>query len=231
MMKKWISALLDTFFPNLCASCHGRLLQGEKLVCTNCLQDFPKTGFGAKPNDNEVAYALAGWVNVNKAASLYYYIPDSKLSNVVKKMKYAGRDDICRYMGEILANEMIKDDFFFGIDAIIPVPLHKKRLKKRGYNQSEQMAIGINKLTGILIITDAVQRTVYQENQARKRHDQRERNIAGAFSLVNPSRIAGKHILVLDDVITTGSTIGTCCRELSKAPNVTISVLSLCKTH
>ena len=130
-------------------------------------------------------------------------------------------------MGRMVATELQRDGFFDGIDEIVPVPLTKERLRQRGYNQSEEIAKGINEITGLPINKDAVKRIVFKGSQTRRSRWDRQENVEYAFKLTHGEPIAGKHLLIVDDVVTTGATIIACAKELVKASNVKISVLSL----
>ena len=130
-------------------------------------------------------------------------------------------------MGRLLAKELQRADFFDGIDGIIPIPLTRKRYRQRGYNQSYEIAKGVSEVTGLPIYNDAVQRTNFKGSQTHRWRWDRIENVESAFKLTNAERIAGKHILLIDDVVTTGATMISCAKELSKAGNVKFSTLSL----
>ena len=151
----------------------------------------------------------------------------SNTANIIYKLKYKSHPEIGPVMGRKVAVEFQRDNFFDGIDGIVPIPLAKKRFRQRGYNQSEEIARGINEITGIPIYTGIVKRTVFKGSQTRRMRWDRQENVEYAFSLVNGEPIIGKHLLVIDDVVTTGATIIACAKELVKAGNVKISVLSL----
>ena len=168
-----------------------------------------------------------GQMPVERAAAFFYYESHSKTANVIYKLKYKSHPEIGPVMGRKVAVEFQRDHFFDGIDGIVPVPLTKKRFRQRGYNQSEEIAKGINEITGIPIYTGIVKRTVFKGSQTRRRRWERQENVEYAFSLVDGEPIIGKHILLIDDVVTTGATIIACAKELCKAGGVRISILSL----
>ena len=143
------------------------------------------------------------------------------------KMKYEGRWDVAEDMGHIMARECDEAGFFDGIDVIVPIPITKKRKRERGYNQSYHLALGISEATGIPIADKAVERTVYNGSQTRLRGYERRENVENAFALRNAKKIKDKHVLIIDDVVTTGSTIMECGKELLKGGAKALSVLSL----
>ena len=163
-----------------------------------------------------------GRIPIERAAAFFYYESHSNTANIIYKLKYKSHPEIRK-----VAVEFQRDHFFDGIDGIIPVPLAKKRFRQRGYNQSEEIAKGINEITGIPIYTGIVKRTVFKGSQTRRRRWERQENVEYAFSLVDGEPIIGKHILLIDDVVTTGATVIACAKELCKAGGVRISILSL----
>ena len=177
-------------------------------------------------------------IPIERCASLFYYQSHSPASQAIYALKYGDRPDAGFYLGEIIGHEGNKRNFFEGIDAIIPIPLTPKRKKKRGYNQSEQIAKGIRRQTRLPIITDAVKREVFKESQTHKNKWQRQENVEHAFQLAPfyhdekgrkypTTDLAGKHILIVDDVCTTGATVIACCKELMKAGKMKFSFTSV----
>ena len=207
--------LLDLISPRLCVVCGRRLSATEEVICNKCNYE------------NEMAKLFWGQIPIERAAAFFYYESHSKTANVIYKLKYKSHPEIGPVMGRKVAVEFQRDHFFDGIDGIVPIPLTKKRFRQRGYNQSEEIAKGINEMTDIPIYTGIVKRTVFKGSQTRRRRWERQENVEYAFSLVDGEPIIGKHILLIDDVVTTGATIIACAKELVKAGNVKISVLSL----
>ena len=220
MAKKPISfwhRLLDLISPQLCVVCGKRLSATEDVICIACNLKLPRTDFSKNPYDNEMAKLFWGRIPIERAAAFFYYESHSNTANIIYKLKYKSHPEIGPVMGRK----------FDGIDGIVPIPLAKKRFRQRGYNQSEEIAKGINEITGIPIYTGMVKRIVFKGSQTRRMRWDRQENVEYAFSLVNGEPIIGKHLLVIDDVVTTGATIIACAKELVKAGNVKISVLSL----
>lgn len=166
-------------------------------------------------------------IPIENAAALFFYYSHSDSTNVILKFKYNGNWNYAEDMGRIAAYEFMEYDFFNGIDAIVPIPITKKRERERGYNQSYHIALGVKTITGLPIINDAVKRTSFTESQTQKSSLERKENVKNAFKLVNGEKVRGKHILIIDDVVTTGSTITSCAEELMKAGAIAFSVLSI----
>ncbi len=234
-----LGKIIDLFFPRYCVECGNRLVGTEEMICTSCLINLPYTDTWSNPYENKMAKMFWGRIPIERCAALFYYRSHSLPSNIIYKLKYFDRPEVGIYMGRFIAHK--GKDFFDGIDAIIPIPLAPKRLKSRGYNQSEMIAYGIQKTTGLPIITDAVTRTVFTESQTHKNRWQRLENVEHVFQLSESyhlgkekhpiSDLAGKHLLIVDDVCTTGSTIIACCKQLMKAGKIKFSVTSIGWAH
>ncbi len=142
-------------------------------------------------------------------------------------LKYQGRDDIGIFLGKQFGMELLKSDLYKPITGIIPVPLHPKRLRERGYNQAEVIAKGLSESMGVPVVTDVLLRTSYTQTQTRKTRIERMKNMSGVFAVSNPEKISNGHILLVDDVITTGATLETCTQTLLEATNVKVSIATL----
>ena len=168
-----------------------------------------------------------GLLPVERAAALFYFEPRSELARLIYQLKYNQRPDIGITMGSVVARLFDEHDFFGGIEAIVPIPITRRRRWHRGYNQSEQIARGISSVTGLPIYNKVVVRDHFTESQAHKTALERRDNVATAFRLVDADRVRGRHLLLVDDIVTTGSTIIACGREICKANDVRLSILSL----
>lgn len=166
---------------------------------------------------------------LERATSYFLYHKGSDFRHILHQLKYEGREDIGRTMGRFMAEEIRSSGFFDGVDFIVPVPLHPRKLRERGYNQSERLSEGIAEVTGITMDVRAVCRRVYSQTQTRKSAYERWENVAGIFEVEHPERYAGKHILLVDDVLTTGSTITACADAFAGVEGLRISVLTLAK--
>lgn len=227
----FVRRLLDFLFPRYCCICGGRLSATDEAFCVKCNLHLPRTYFYKNPKDNEMAQRFWYFIPIENAAALYYYHPHSPATNIILRFKYDGRWDIAEYIGRVAAKEFMANNFFEGIDIIVPMPITMRRELKRGYNQCYHIAIGVREITGLPIVTKAVKRIRFTESQTRKNAWERRDNVASVFRLSDKSKIEGKHVLVIDDVVTTGSTILSCCGELLKGGVKAISVLSIAYTH
>lgn len=224
MKIPFLSSLLNLVFPKLCVCCGGSLMEGEENICLTCLYSLPRL---AKQDytDNRIMDLFLGRVQLEKAFSWCMFEKQTSVQNILHHIKYKDKDYLARQMGEIMAREM--PDFFADIDAIVPVPLHKKKQKIRGYNQSQEIAKGVQSVVGLPIFSELLSRTRFSETQTHKNKDQRWQNVQGLFTLEPNEGFEGKHLLLIDDVLTTGSTAIACLKCLEEIPNVKLSFLSL----
>lgn len=229
-MSYILSAILDFISPRACRLCGKRLGVADKEICGVCNWHLPRTNFIDNPYDNTMSRLFWGRFEVERSAALYYYQSHGNPSKLIYDLKYHGKKDIGEWLGHLVAEEFKVKDFFEDIDAIIPVPITWKRKYSRGYNQSESIARGVNTVTGIPVLRKALKRTRFAESQTQVKPSERFKNVEGAFRLEDKDKISGKHILIVDDVVTTGSTISSCAKELLKAGNVKISVLTIAIT-
>lgn len=188
---------------------------------------LPRTGFQYQPHDNGMARMFWGVIPVERAAALFFYEAGSASANILYELKYQGAEEVGRVMGRMMARELLPAAFFEDIDLLVPVPLSKKRQRQRGYNQSMLLAQGISEVTGLEISRQVVRRTVFLQSQTKMDFWERRKNVEGVFQLLDGEQLAGKHVLLIDDVVTTGATMTACARELLKTEGVKISILSL----
>ncbi len=226
----WINDLIDVIFPNVCTVCHRRLVKGENVICLHCLSDLPRTNLHKyRPNKIHERLMAIG-MPVEKATSLFYYYRDSPYARLIHDTKYRNRPTVGRTLAMMHTQELKGTDFFDSIDCIVPVPLHLLKHIKRGYNQAEEIARGINSVTSLPII-NALSAS-YHKTQTRKDSHQRLLNVKGVYNVAEVDAIQGKHILLIDDVITTGATLLSCMQAIRQAsPSTRISVYSLSITQ
>lgn len=220
--------LLDLIAPRRCAICNKRLLPEESLLCAHCNEDMEKTPFLDSPYDNLMARLFWGQFPIEKASAWFYYRPHSDPSKMIYDLKYHGQSMLGENIGEQLALRHQPTGFFDDIDAIIPIPITRKRLRQRGYNQSMQVARGISYITHLPIYDKVVKRQHFTQSQTHQDSIwERRENVREAFQLIDADKIKGKHLLIIDDIVTTGATVIACGQELAKAEGVRLSVLSI----
>lgn len=226
LIKDWLGSFLSLLFPRCCVVCGRPLAKGEECLCTMCNIELPRTDYHLR-KDNPVEKLFWGKVPLERATSFYFYRKGSDFRQILHQLKYGGQKGIGAIMGRYMAAELQQSGFFEGVDVILPVPLHKKKQQIRGYNQSEWIARGITAVTGIPIDTEAVVRRKNTETQTRKSSLERWENVEGIFELHHAEALAGKHILIIDDVLTTGATTVECASCLTGIEGIRISVLTL----
>ncbi len=221
-----IDDFLSLLFPRICYGCGEHLLRNEYLICTGCFALIPRTDFHLDP-ENPVARLFWGRCKVEKAAAFSIYARGSKIRRIIHAIKYSGIKELGNLMGRIYATQLKENGFFNDIDVIIPVPLHRSKLKKRGFNQAESICEGISEITGLPVDTYSLIRKIPSGTQTRRSRYDRWLNVEGIFGLTNNKSLSNRHILLVDDVITTGSTIEACVNALMQAENIKISVIAL----
>jgi len=212
-------------WPNVCACCSTSLTYGEKYICSHCLYELPATNFYME-QDNPVAQIFWGRAKVENATAGYFFRKGNKIQHLVHQIKYRGQKE----MGTIMGLEMgksLRDSSFSEIDLIAPVPLHPQKLRKRGYNQSEWIARGVAEAIHKPVDAHTLTRRIFTETQTRKKRFDRWENVDSGFVLSRPDTFAGQHILLIDDVITTGATLEACIHAALSAPESKVSVAAL----
>lgn len=225
-VKVWFCSLLRLVFPRCCVVCGTPLIEGEDAICTRCSIDMPRTNYYRK-KDNPVERLFWGKFPLERATSYFFYRKGSEFRSILHQLKYGGKKELGAVMGRFMAGELLQTDFFRGVDVIIPVPLHPRKKKARGYNQSEWIARGVSKVTGIPLDACSMVREKHTETQTHKSVYERWENVEGIFKLRSPERFEGKHVLIVDDVLTTGSTTTACADAFNGVKGIRISVLTL----
>lgn len=228
LICRYWESFYTLFFPPACCVCGGHLSNNEELICVKCLCDLPKTNYHIYKN-NPVEKVFHGRVNIQAATSFFHFVKSSKYSNMMYKFKYMGNKDIGMLLGRYFGRDIMGSSLFSDIDIIVPVPLHGKKLRIRGYNQSECIARGMSCSMKKDVVCNNLVRNEFTSTQTRKSRIDRWMNVKGKFRVVDPLAIASKHILLVDDVITTGATLEACAVELLKVPGVKVSIATLAK--
>lgn len=218
-----IEDFVSLFFPRICYSCGNSLYKHEEVICTYCRFRLPKTNFHLE-SDNPVSRMFWGRVNIESASAFLYYRKKGRVQKLIHQFKYKGKKEIGPYIGKIFGDSLKSSELFYDIDMIIPVPLHPKKKRKRGYNQSELFGKGISESMGINMLTNILIRKVSSSTQTKKSRYKRWENVENIFVVRNSENIKGKRILLVDDVVTTGSTLEACAQALLKVDGVKVSV-------
>nr|WP_297165010.1 ComF family protein [uncultured Dysgonomonas sp.] len=226
MAKTILNHFLELFFPRLCVCCEDRLIEDEKSICLNCLHKLPKTNH-LSTRDNKLEVFFAGRFPFERIASFAYFVKGGSIQKIIHEIKYKNNPQFALYMGEICGKEIIKSGFFEEVDYIVPIPLHKKRLKQRGYNQALLIAKGISSKTGFEVSEDNLIRIINNPSQTKNSKFERWKNTEGIFDIRDKNLFQGKHILLIDDVVTTGSTIEVCAKLILSCPEARISVFTI----
>jgi len=210
-----LKSLISLFFPICCHVCGRSLSEGEKILCLKCISALPRTDFHVWEN-NDLMKKLVNLQKLQRASAFLKFTKGEKTQRLVHKLKYENHPDIGLALGDLYGRELRQAGYDSLVDIIIPIPLHKSKLRKRGYNQSAQFAAGLSKALEIPWSDSAVARKVNNPSQTHKSKTERWSSVEGIFHVKRPELILDKNILLVDDVITTGATIESCGMELEK---------------
>jgi ComF family protein len=222
--------LLSLFFPKICFSCNRSLYRNEECICTQCIYHLPKTGYRLR-DENPVTRLFWGRVPVQSAASYLLFSKGGKVQDLIHQFKYEGKKEIGITLGKLYGKHLAESFSSSGIDAIVAVPLHHKKEKKRGYNQAEVFGEGLSIELAKPIINKALERISLSETQTRKSRFSRWKNVEQVFQVRDSSQLEGKHILLVDDVVTTGSTLEACANKILELRGTKVSVASIAYTQ
>lgn len=224
-MALWTD-LIGLFFPRLCCACRDVLLRNESTICTRCLSTLPKTDFH-QHEDNPVASIFWGRIPIQHATAFLYFTKAGRVQHMLHQFKYRGDLEVGRLLGKLFGQQLKDNEKFKEVEAIIPIPLHPTKLKQRGFNQSEIFGNEMASQMRIPILTDVLTREKMTQTQTRKSRFERWLNVSYGFRVHHPEKISGKHILLIDDVVTTGATIESAASALLEVPGLKISVAFL----
>lgn len=225
-MVKLFKHLQNLFFDNTCPSCQKNILIKNEDICLQCIYSLPKTNNYLKPN-NSAEVMMAGRFPFERIATYCIFSKEGTLQPLIHSLKYKNNKNIGLQLGRMFGKDIHNSSFVETVDFIVPVPLHKKKLKSRGYNQSEIIAEGISSAISKSLSNDNLIREIHNPSQTKLSKSQRWDNVEGIFKLTNPDQYNDKHILLVDDIITTGSTIEACAKALLEAKNIKISVATI----
>jgi ComF family protein len=225
-MNNPLSELVNLFYPNFCLLCGYPLVKSERFICLHCHCNIPKTNYHIH-KANPARDLFAGYAQVNEATSYLFFEKDGSTQRLIHTLKYYGNKELAAFLGRMAARELKEAGIYASIDTILPIPLHPKKEKRRGYNQSAWIAKGIASVYGCGIDTNRLKRIANTESQTLKPVYDRHVNVENIFFLTDPEYFYGKHILLIDDVITTGATVSSCIDALIAVPEIKISIFSL----
>ncbi|MBQ3260202.1 MAG: ComF family protein [Alistipes sp.] len=227
MLRRVVADVVSLLYPRECAVCGDALVEGEEFVCTTCRFRIPLTGF-ALQSDNPMKERLSALVPIREASAHFFFVADSHWQRAIHDFKYYGRWLHARNLGVWYGHLLRQSGNYDDIDIVVPVPLHNRKLLKRGYNQSDYIADGIASVLGVKVVRHALVRIVNNESQTHQSRHERWDNVEGNFAVRHPESLSGKHILLVDDVLTTGATIIACCEAmLAACDDIEISVATL----
>lgn len=226
----YLQDVLHLFFPKICITCNAKLLQSEKIICTLCRHDLPIICY-KDYKDNKITKALYGRIPIEKANAFLFYRKDGKTKDLIHALKYKGNQEVGIFIGDWFGNILKDSNELNDIDCIIPVPLHPKKMKQRGYNQLTTFGESLSKHLEKPYVADVLIRISASKTQTFKQRFERFSNNETKFSITNTSILKNKHILLIDDVITTGATLESCCKELLTSENLKISVVTMAYTE
>lgn len=226
LISTWFEEPIHLFYPHLCCACGSDSLEKNQLLCYRCVNDLPKTNFADMPG-NPVENIFIGRIDIQAAHSELYFSKGQITQQLIHLLKYKGNKEIGFYLGTLLGESIFSSNRFSDIDIIIPLPMFPDKEFKRGYNQATIICEGIESITHKKLSDKLILRSRKTETQTKKHRAERWYNVDGSFIVKNESEIAGKHILLVDDVITTGATIEACANIILEIPNTKLSVASL----
>lgn len=231
-IRSCITDFADLLFPTLCLGCDRSLGAHEKIICTDCRIKLPETGQHRTPYNENLLNKFAGKVPIKFLASYVYFSKGSTVQRLIHKVKYGGQKEAVKEIAGWYGNQLkVECDFIRDIDVIIGVPLHKSRLRQRGFNQADWIAEGLAEALDIPAKTDVLKRKRFRESQTRKNRIERWENVKTVFEVAIQTEIKDKNIVIVDDVLTTGATLEACAIELLKAGCRSVGVLTIAATH
>lgn len=225
-MLKLLKDFISLFYPEVCITCGEGLAEKEEFICTSCFYKLPKTDYHNNPG-NALYRAFYGRAEIQAAAAYCYYAKGSMVQGLVHEIKYKGKKELGTSFGKWYGAELKNTSPFSELDCIIPVPLHPKKLKRRGYNQSAFFAEGLSQVLKIPVLENGIKRQKDTETQTNKSRYSRWENVKDVFAVENKEQLAGKNVLIVDDIITTGATMEACIHALNAAGVKSVSVASI----
>jgi len=229
-LKEIRESFLHLLFPHVCSGCGTDLISEETVLCIHCLANMPETNFHFYSN-NPIEKKFWGRLPLASATAQYYFTKESLMQHLMHQLKYKGNKDLGKQLGRLMGNDLLASNRFNRIDALIPLPLFAAKEKRRGYNQATVLCEGIAEVMNKKILNDVIIRTQHTETQTKKGRMERWSNMEGKFELLHPGKIQNKHVLLVDDIITTGATLEACGQELMKVDGLKLSLAAFCYSN
>lgn len=225
-LSRILDDILELLYPQLCITCGERLVSQEKFLCMKCWFDLPVSNFHLN-EENKVAQLFWGRVQIDHATSYFHYRKGSRYQKLIHCIKYKGMKELGLDTGRRFGDILMESEKFNSADWIVPVPLHPKKEKARGFNQSEWIARGIAEAMKKPMLLNNLHRKIFTSTQTRKNRFERWKNVDGIFGVKNQDEFENRHVLLVDDVVTTGSTLEACAYELLKIRGTKVSIATL----
>ncbi|GAO41845.1 ComF family protein [Flavihumibacter petaseus] len=223
------SGFINLLFPHCCASCGSSLTESSAGICSSCLFSLPETGF-SDPHNNPVARIFTGRIRVEAATALVNFQKKSTVQELLHQIKYGGRADAAIQLGTWMGYQLSSQNWFSTVDLLIPLPLHPSRHRKRGYNQSALLCQGIASVSRKPVLADCLIRLIATSTQTHQHRGERYQNIKEAFRIAAPEKLEGRHVLLVDDVVTTGATLEAAGNQLLNCRELQLSICCLAYT-
>lgn len=225
-LKNIFSSTVHLFYPHTCTGCGSDLVAEDNLLCLKCIHNLPHTNFAALAN-NQIEKDFWGRITLEAACSQFYFSKEFLIQHLIHQLKYKGDTKIGFYLGEIMGKTLLKSNRFSTIDALVPLPLYADKEHKRGYNQATVICNGMSAVMNIPVLNEAVVRKQATETQTRKHRTERWENVKDSFKVAKPGELSSKHVLLVDDVITTGATLEACGNVILQQGDVKLSIATL----
>lgn len=225
-LKNIFNSTLHLFYPHVCTGCGSDLLEEDNLLCLKCIHNLPHTNFAALAN-NPVEKDFWGRIPLSAAYSQFYFSKEFLIQRLIHQLKYGGDTKIGFYLGGIMGKTLLNSNRFNAVDALIPLPLYADKEHKRGYNQAAVICNGMSSVMNIPVLNGAVIRQHATETQTRKHRTERWQNVKDSFKVVKENELSGKHLLLVDDVVTTGATLEACGNAILQVEDVKLSIATL----
>lgn len=227
LLQEIKNSLLHFSFPQICEGCGTDLPEPTQFLCLKCLSFLPATNFHMHPN-NPIEKIFWGRIPVTYATSQFYYTRESIIQQLMHQFKYSGNKDLGLFLGKLMGDALSSSNRFSYLDALIPLPLFPSKERKRGFNQATILSEGISAVLNVPVLKNVICRNSFTETQTKKGRIERWQNMEGRFELTATAQLEGKHVLLIDDVVTTGASLEACGTELLKVKDLRLSIATLC---